>query len=220
MGWWVAELLEQDPALLASWAVWVIGSIVLHELAHGWAAIRVGDRTPIESGHMTWNPMVHMGGMSLLAFAIVGIAWGAMPVNPVRMRGRHAEAMVAAAGPAMNLGLAFLAVLGAALWGGYAHGVSEPMFTNVLNFFLVGAFLNLLLMGFNLLPAPPLDGSRILAHYSRGYRRLLEHPQAGVAMLLLFFFLFFTAFDQLAGPARDLRDWAVVGLIEVLPGAG
>ncbi|HBS28903.1 MAG TPA: site-2 protease family protein, partial [Phycisphaerales bacterium] len=56
MTWWIAALLQSNPALLVSWVVWVIGSIVLHELAHGWAAIAQGDRTPIETGHMTWNP--------------------------------------------------------------------------------------------------------------------------------------------------------------------
>ena len=60
MDWWVAELLRDSPMLLASWVVWVIGSIVLHELAHGWAAIRQGDDTPRALGHMTWNPIVHM----------------------------------------------------------------------------------------------------------------------------------------------------------------
>ena len=81
MGWWVTDALSVSPVLLISWVVWVIGSIVLHELAHGWAAISRGDRTPIERGHMTWNPLIHMGGMSLLVFAVVGIAWGMMPVN-------------------------------------------------------------------------------------------------------------------------------------------
>lgn len=62
--------------MVAGYALIVIFSITLHELAHGWAAIWQGDRTPIETGHMTWNPLVHMGWASLLMFAIVGIAWG------------------------------------------------------------------------------------------------------------------------------------------------
>ena len=50
---------------------------------------------------MTWNPIVHMGWLSLGVFALIGIAWGAMPVNPSRFRGRHGDALVTAAGPAM-----------------------------------------------------------------------------------------------------------------------
>lgn len=76
-GWWVATIWETSPFLLLGWIVWVIGSITLHELAHGWAAIRCGDRTPIETGHMTANPIVHMGPMSLIVFGLFGIAWGA-----------------------------------------------------------------------------------------------------------------------------------------------
>ena len=106
-GWWVADFLRAfGPAFVIAWAFWIIFSICLHELSHGWAAIALGDRTPIESGHMTFNPLVHMGGMSLVAFALIGIAWGAMPINPARLRGRYAEALVALAGPAMNLVLA------------------------------------------------------------------------------------------------------------------
>ena len=220
MDWWVSNLLAENPALLASWVVWVIGSIVLHELGHGWAAIARGDRTPIDSGHMTWNPLVHMGGMSLLMFALVGIAWGAMPVNPSRLRGRYADAAVAAAGPAMNLGLAIGAVLGAALWRGYAGGVGEPFYSNVAMFFEVGAFLNLLLLALNLLPVPPLDGSRILADVSPGYRRLIDKPEAAVVGMLILIVVVFSGFDRIARPARDLRDWAEQGLIERLPGAG
>jgi len=209
MGWWVAELLRDNPALLISWVVWVIGSIVLHELSHGWAAIRLGDRTPIETGHMTWNPMVHMGGMSLVAFLIVGIAWGAMPVSPYRLRGRYGHAIVAAAGPGMNLALAFASAIVGGVWAAHGGGVGEPLYTNMLLFFRTGVFLNLLLMGFNLLPAPPLDGSTILASFSRQYRELLAHPQAGILSLLAFLFVFFYVFDYIVGPARAAAEWGI-----------
>ncbi|VAX40844.1 hypothetical protein MNBD_PLANCTO03-1356, partial [hydrothermal vent metagenome] len=85
-GWWVEVYWQQDKVLLVSWVFWLFVSIVLHELAHGFAAIRCGDRTPIELGHMTPNPLVHMGPASLIAFALFGLAWGSMPVNPSRFR--------------------------------------------------------------------------------------------------------------------------------------
>ena len=183
MGWWVADLLEQDPAMLVSWIVWVIGSIILHELAHGWAAIKLGDRTPIETGHMTWNPLVHMGGMSLIMFAIVGIAWGMMPINPARIRGRHGEAIVAAAGPAMNVALAILAMLLGGVWIAFGQSAGEPFYTNVITFFFAGAFLNLILAGLNLLPVPPLDGGRILASFSSTVRMwMMDQQKMMIAM--------------------------------------
>jgi Zn-dependent protease len=190
--WWVTDALAHPsgPFFLTSWIVWVIGSIVLHELGHGWAAIHSGDRTPIERGHMTWNPLVHMGGLSLLVFAILGIAWGAMPVNPARLRGRNAEAKVAFAGPLMNLGLAATAILLGGFWfafgGGHlvAYKASPKVYSDVLTFFMLGGGLNLILFAFNLLPIPPLDGSRILSVYVRGYREFIEGPHGMMIMVI------------------------------------
>jgi len=174
--WWVADLWEQDQALLVSWLFWIIFAICLHELAHGWTAIRLGDETPRLTGHMTWNPIVHMGPFSLVALLLLGFAWGAMPVNPSRLRGRHGDAIVSFAGPAMNLSLAVTSAFGVALWRLLAP-IQDPLYTNVASFFSVGVWLNLLLAMFNLFPVPPLDGSRILASYWRGYDRFVggEH---------------------------------------------
>ncbi len=109
MGWWAAQLWQTSPVLLISWVFWVIASITLHELGHAWAAIRLGDDTPIHTRHMTVNPIVHMGPMSLIAFALLGFAWGSMPINPSRLRGTHAHAIVAAAG-SLGQGLMFIAM--------------------------------------------------------------------------------------------------------------
>ncbi len=89
--------LRDDPLFFFATALTVVVSICLHELAHGWAAIRQGDDTPIQLGHMTFNPMVHMGSVSLLLFVFTGIAFGAMPVNPLRFRSRYGQAIVSGA---------------------------------------------------------------------------------------------------------------------------
>lgn len=186
--WWVEAVLQRDgPIALVSWIFWVIFSITLHELAHGWAAIAQGDRTPIERGHMTMNPLVHMGPMSLLLFALAGIAWGAMPVNPHRFRsGARGDVLVSGAGPAMNfaLSLACIAVLGLLLRFGTAP-------QNLAMFLYTGAFLNIALGLLNLLPVPPLDGSRIVAGVIPETRRLYDHPNAPIVGLAVFFLIFF-----------------------------
>lgn len=193
MTWWPLALYEQSPVLLVSWIFWVIASITLHELAHGWTAIRHGDDTPILTGHMTVNPIVHMGPMSLVAFALLGFAWGAMPIDPTRLRGRHAEAMVAGAGPVMNVGLAGICVLCSCLVLRYLPplGVSFDIAQRLHLFFFAGGMLNVVLALFNLAPIPPLDGSRIAAAYSRRYvdfaQSSLGQGVLFIAMALMFF---------------------------------
>ncbi len=132
-GWWISDILS-NPSIngqvwVVSWAVWVIFSICLHELAHGWVAIKLGDDTPRLAGHMTWNPLVHMGPYSLLMFVVIGIAWGAMPINPSRLRGKYAEAMVALAGPLTNLGLAIIGLTALLLWMPLCEGMLIPSVT-------------------------------------------------------------------------------------------
>lgn len=217
-GWWVSDLLGQGAiALLVSWVVWVIGSICLHELAHGWAAIRQGDDTPLITGHMTWNPLVHMGGVSLIAFALVGIAWGAMPVTPYKLRGRHAEAIVAVAGPAMNIALAIVSMILGGLWVRYGTFAGDPLYGNVQVFFRAGVFLNLILAVFNLLPVPPLDGSRILSHYHRGYRELMANPQTQTVAFIILVVIFFQFSGALFGPAMTLAIDSIDLVASILP---
>lgn len=195
--WWISETWQTSPVLTISWAFWVIFSVVLHELGHGVAAIRAGDRTPIESGHMTWNPLVHMGPVSLIVFGLVGIAWGAMPVSPSRFRGRYDQLVVSGAGPAVNIGLAVVTGIAGGLWAALAGGfmfesvsASDGYREGVATFLWIGCALNFTLALFNLLPVPPLDGSRMLADVSAGFNRLLHHPNAqyiGLAAFLLVF---------------------------------
>lgn len=214
-GWWVTRALEESPMLLVAWVFWVLFSITLHELAHGWAAIRRGDRTPIELGRMTPNPLVHMGPMSLLVFAVIGIAWGAMPINPSRLRGKHADAFVAFAGPMMNLSLAAASGALGAVTLRYAG--AEGFWFNAWLFFSVGCWLNLVLAAFNLLPAPPLDGSRILASFSAPFRRLVEGEHAMPVMIVVFAIVFLGGFDWLFSAAIDAAGWWMAAVQRLLP---
>jgi Zn-dependent protease len=192
MHWWVTDVIEKrGPGFLVVWCFWVVLSIVLHELAHGVAAIRSGDRTPIETGHMTWNPAVHMGVNGLIAFVLLGVTWGLMPVNPSRFRRRYDDAKVSVAGPLTNLWLALFTTAACATMvamdrRGVIDMSSVQWQANLLECFFLGATLNFVLFALNLLPIPPLDGSKILANFSRGYRDMVDQPQAiGVSLVLL-----------------------------------
>ncbi len=193
-GWWVHELWNAGRGTeLIAWIFWVIASITLHELAHGWAAMWEGDDTPRVTGHMTANPVVHMGVPSMLIFLILGIAWGMMPVNPYRFRhGKWGRILVSAAGPLMNLFIAavVLTILGCIIDPQTATSTSNGF--NVEIFLLTGGFLNLILFALNMLPVPPLDGSNILANLSNTIAGWYRHPQAQMSGLLLFFLLIWT----------------------------
>ena len=222
-GWWVADLWQRgETVLLMSWLFWVIASIVLHELGHGIAALWEGDTTPRDTGHMTINPIVHMGWFSIIALLIMGIAWGLMPVNPSRFRhGRRGWAVVAAAGPTVNLLLSGLCIVLCALVIRYAN-FAEPLSGNLETFLVVGGCLNIYLMIFNLMPVPPLDGSMILSGFSNTALRFFSKPgvqQFGVLALLLIVFS-----TNLAGQAVDRIEngtvYAIAFVVSVLPGSG
>jgi len=192
MDWWVSGFVRDGAYIeLISWIFWVLLSITLHELAHGWAAIWQGDDTPIRLQRMTANPIVHMGLHSLFMFALCGIAWGMMPVNRYNFRDGHkGDIYVSAAGPAMNLLIAAVCLVMLTVWGRFVPAGSA-LAGNVTTFLYLGIALNLILAPFNLLPIPPLDGSRILAGFSPRFRELFERPQAQLFGLFAFLAIFF-----------------------------
>lgn len=208
------ESLTTDPVHYVSWVFTVVLSIVLHELGHGVAALSQGDDTPRVSGHMTLDPLVHMGGTSLLFLAIVGIAWGQMPVNPARFRSRHGDAIVAAAGPLVNLLLAFVGLTILGVWLRTAGLPEEGSTTwNLMHFFEVFGVANLVLCMLNLIPIPPLDGSAVLASFSRPYRQLISDPdRQGV------FFVVFIGVFLIAGKLFEAAYWIAGNWVAVLVG--
>ena len=155
------QSLFTDPIFFFRVIVIITISICLHELGHGIAAISQGDRTPIARGHMTLNPLVHMGIHSLFFLFLTGIAWGQMPVNPRMFRyPKWSNIIVSAAGPFVNFILGFIGVL--------IIKLSQSTFTgNFISseFFYYVAYLNLALGFFNLSPIPPLDGFHVASEF-------------------------------------------------------
>ena len=195
--------LAENPLAYVMVVVAVMVSIVLHELAHGLAAIRQGDDTPLRSGHMTLNPLVHMGGMSLVALFVVGLAWGRMPVTPSRFRSRYGDAMISAAGPLTNLLIGAAALTACGLWHAKGPEPATVFGQNLRDMLEILGKLNLVLCLFNLFPVPPLDGSAILASFHRGYRRLIDDPASQQVMFFGFIVAFVVA-SRLFSVANDL----------------
>lgn len=193
MSWWVHDLYNSGRVVeLISWIFWVIGSITLHELAHGWAALSQGDGTPRELGRMTANPLVHMGPTSLLVFAVIGIAWGVMPVNPARFRwGRRGRILVSGAGPAMNIALALTAMVLLVIWLKVGPQ-GNAIYKNLAIFLWMGAWLNVVLAILNMLPIPPLDGASVMSGLSFKAYQFFQRPQAATFGLIALLVIFFT----------------------------
>ncbi len=163
-------------------------AIILHEYAHGWVANRFGDATAREQGRLTMNPLAHVDPVGtvilpLLCLLMPGgffLGWAKpVPVNPARLRNpRRDMALVAAAGPGMNLLLAVASALLLSLllsvdpsladsWPpqpGMAprRDLSGMVLLPLAVMALYSVFINVLLMIFNLIPIPPLDGGRVL----------------------------------------------------------
>jgi Zn-dependent protease len=150
-------ILRTDPTLFIVLVAALIGAIGLHEYAHALAADLQGDRMPRAMGRLTPNPVKHLDPVGTLFILLVGFGWG----KPVEFRPqalsskRFGAAIVALAGPLMNLALAFIAAI-------IAIQFDQSLPTLVARFLSVFFSLNVLLAVFNLIPLPPLDGSRLL----------------------------------------------------------
>jgi Zn-dependent protease len=191
MHWWVSDWYQQNPVFLISWIFWVIASITLHELAHGWTAMRLGDDTPYHTGHMTFNPLVHMGQTALIMFALFGFTWGLMPINPSRLRGRYGEAAVAFAGPACNAIQFLILIIINTAWIKLAKGrVEDHVFVNMHTFLWAGSMINLMGFCFNLLPIPPLDGSRIVGDFFPRFNNIWQGERGAIIGLAVFAAMF------------------------------
>ncbi|HEY4508518.1 MAG TPA: site-2 protease family protein [Candidatus Paceibacterota bacterium] len=142
----------------------LILSVVVHEVSHGWMANYLGDPTARLANRLTLNPLPHIDPIGsvlvplLLFFTNAGVMFGwarPVPVNPYNLRGKYGEAIVAAAGPLSNIFLAF--AFGLVIR--FGDGFLPPSFLHIATLVVI---INIVLAIFNLVPIPPLDGSKIL----------------------------------------------------------
>ena len=175
--------LFRDPAMFFTVIVSVGISVCIHEFCHAYVALKCGDRTAADAGHLTLNPLKQMGWISVIMLLLLGFCWGAVPVNPHNLT-RRGRIAVALAGPGANIALFLVGVI-----------VFLAACKLKLELLLVPAMmfsqLNLVLFCINIAPVPGFDGGAILAE--TGIAGKLYSSELGkgvmIGMMLLLFYL-------------------------------
>lgn len=165
----------------------VLFCLTVHETCHGLAALALGDPTAKRQHRLSLNPLRHIDWFGLLMMLVAGFGWARpVPVNPNYFKKpRQGMALTALAGPVSNLLLALLLLIPARLIYTYAH--YSVFNQTALDFLTSTAALSIGLGLFNLIPIPPLDGSKVLAVLlpERAYRWLMHYERFGIFALWL-----------------------------------
>lgn len=171
----------------------VFTAISVHELAHGFVAYKLGDPTAKYAGRLTLNPIAHFDPIGALCMVLFGFGWAKpVPVNPMYFTDRKRDnALVALAGPLSNIALAFASTVLTALFECFIHFKFDNFITDFISLVLVQlAIVNIGFAVFNLIPFPPLDGSKILGAFLsyQNYNKLLMYERFGFPILMLLSF--------------------------------
>ncbi len=200
-------------------AVAVLFAISVHEMCHGYAAYLLGDKTAKSMGRLSFNPLRHIDPIGALCLLVFGFGW-AKPVivNPMYFKKPKRDmTIVAAAGPVSNFLIALVAMLGLKLLLLTGIGLKSTMLVYyVLQFFTTVIMMNIGLCVFNLLPIPPLDGSKIFLPLlpERLFVDIMRYEHLGWIVLMVALYL--NVLDPIIGTVGnwifDLLTFLVGGL--------
>lgn len=226
MGYSVDRLISIAVTVLL-----VMFSAIVHEVAHGWAALRCGDATAKEAGRLTLDPRAHLDGFGSVLLPLVMALIGGpvfafakpVPYNPYRLRHpRRDELIVALSGPASNLLQALLGalvlrlawdpIMGAAISGGLPLEVVSLLIDVLTTYVSV----NLVLCFFNLIPLPPLDGSKVVLFFLTGEARAAYYRLEQYAMPILIVVLYVLPSLLRFDPLGIYLDWTAGGVYNLL----
>lgn len=201
------NLLLKDPLTFVLVAVPLLYSVIIHELAHGWVAHRMGDETAKWMGRLSLNPLKHLDPIGTLMLFLFGFGWAKpVPVNFENLRDpRRGFIFVSAAGVVANLILAFAAFLLDQLLAPSPSGVLAPVLYYM-------AQINIMLAAFNLIPIPPLDGSKILMGFAPETLRYALLRLEPYGFFIIVGLLYLGALD----PLIDLFRSVILMLIRLL----
>lgn len=193
-----------------SYAMVILLALPVHELAHGYVADRMGDHTARWNGRLTMNPFAHLDLMGTLMIFLFGFGYAKpVPVNPRNFRNyKTGMALTALAGPASNLLMAFLSLLILRLF--YLFLPAGLALNIAYIFFRRFALINVSLAVFNLLPIPPLDGSKIVGAFLSNRAMYAYYRYQNIIVLVLFLLLFS---GVLSRPLAFLENWMLEGIL-------
>ena len=201
------RLLFQNPGAFILLIIPLLYSIIIHELAHGWVASKMGDSTARWLGRLSLNPIKHLDPLGTLMLFLFGFGWAKpVPVNFNNLNDpRKGLILVSAAGIVANTLLAFIAL--------FLLRVANPApFGAISTFLIYLAQINIMLAAFNLIPIPPLDGSKILMGFSSGqfqYSLMRLEPYG-------FFIIIGLLYLGILNPLISLFEWIITSIISLL----
>ncbi len=231
------NLFSDIPMLLLRIPV-ILLALSMHEAAHGYAAYKLGDPTARNQGRLTLNPIRHLDPLGTIMMFVFGFGWARpVPINPRYFKNpKYGMAISAAAGPIANLLLGFLGLIfanlfwfimtrtglifdiGGTLYAGTDSGFVVNLITYTHLFFYLFYMLNVSLGVFNLLPVPPLDGSRIFLSFlpPKLYFRVMRYEHIIQLVLMLGLWMGFLDAPLRAAVSLVMRgmEW-LVGLIPI-----
>ena len=201
------NLLLKDPFGFILIAVPLLYSVIFHELAHGWVAYLMGDSTAKSLGRLSLNPLKHLDPIGTIMLFVFGFGWAKpVPVDFSRLRDRHKGMVwVSAAGIITNMLLAFCALLLNRLLS-----LSPTSMPALLLYYL--AQINIILAAFNLIPLPPLDGSKILMGFASPSVQEFSFRIERYGFFIIIALLYLGVLN----PVINFFQWMMLSLIKLL----
>jgi len=168
----------------------IILALTFHEFFHGFAAYRLGDRTAKRDGRLSLNPLRHIDPIGIIMLLVIGFGWAKpVMVNPYNLKNPKQDmAIIALAGPLSNFLLAFIVAMIHAVFF-HTIGTDSAITANISMFLGIFASINVVLGVFNMLPIPPLDGSKLFGIIlpDRLYFRYINFPYGIIILLMILY---------------------------------
>jgi Zn-dependent protease len=201
------NLLLNDPLGFIIIAIPLLYSVIFHELTHGWVSYRLGDPSAKALGRLSINPLKHLDPMGTLMLFLFGFGWAKpVPVSFNHLRDRRkGMILVSSAGIITNMLLAFSALLLYRLLSPSPSGIAAQLL-------YIFARINIILAAFNLIPLPPLDGSKILMCFAPPtvQQSLLRLERYGLLLIIAFLYL------GVLEPVIRFFEWMILSFIKLL----